>query len=87
MILIFVSSTEIDSILSYYYNLSTTYRGLVRKMTDDKEVLQKQLRNVQEINFKLTDKIESIVEKVNYIILFIYCYYKIYEIIKIWFRD
>ncbi len=56
-------------------------------MTDDKEVLQKQLRNVQEINFKLTDKIESIVEKVNYIILFIYCYYKIYEIIKIWFRD
>jgi len=56
-------------------------------MTDDKEVLQKQLRNVQEINFKLTDKMESIVEKVNYIILFIYCYYKIYEIIKIWFRD
>ena len=56
-------------------------------MTDDKEVLQKQLRNVQEINFKLTDKMESIVEKVNYIILFIYYYYKIYEIIKIWFRD
>ena len=46
-------------------------------MTDDKEVLQKQLRNVQEINFKLTDKMESIVEKVNYIILYIYYYYKI----------
>ncbi len=57
--------------------MSTTYRGLVRKMTDDKEVLQKQLRNVQEINFKLTDKMESIVEKVNYIILYIYYYYKI----------
>jgi hypothetical protein len=47
-------------------------------MTDDKEVLQKQLRNVQEINFKLTDKMESIVEKVSYIILYIYYYYKIY---------
>ena len=58
--------------------MSTTYRGLVRKMTDDKEVLQKQLRNVQEINFKLTDKMESIVEKVSYIISYIYYYYKIY---------
>ena len=47
-------------------------------MTDDKEVLQKQLRNVQEINFKLTDKMESIVEKVSYIISYIYYYYKIY---------
>lgn len=58
--------------------MSTTYRGLVRKMTDDKEVLQKQLRNIQEINFKLTDKMESIVEKVSYIISYIYYYYKIY---------
>ena len=57
-------SNDIDSVLHYYNNLMTSYRGLVRKMDDDSDVYKKQIRTLEQVNYQLTNKMANFAEKV-----------------------
>lgn len=59
------NDTDTDGVIYYYYDLLLKYRGLVRKMDDDTDLLRKQLKTTEQVNFQLTNRMANFAEKVN----------------------